>query len=82
MILQLAQPRGGGVSVADQPTHGSRVIRARRHLDSCYDSSSDFPTRSATCRRNEPAWPAPPHIQLSYETNPVGSFGADARVEP
>jgi hypothetical protein len=40
--------------------------------------ASDFPTRSATCRRNEPIRPAPPDIQLSYETNPVWSFGSDA----
>src|SRR5262245_45357372 len=44
--------------------------------------ASDFPTRSAICRRNEPFWPAPPHIQLSYETNPFRSCGSDAPFAP
>jgi len=35
-------------------------------------AESDFPTRSAICRRDEPLRPAPPHIQLSYATNPLG----------
>ena len=32
--------------------------------------ASDFPTRSAICRRDEPFLAWSPHIQLSYETNP------------
>lgn len=28
------------------------------------------------------SWLGPPHLQLSYETNPFGSFGSDASLTP
>jgi hypothetical protein len=75
----MARYAGGRHSTRQNPksedTTGTRTARDMM-------LGSDFPTRSATCRRNEPPWLAPPDIQLSYETNPFRSHGSDAVFAP